>query len=64
MAIVVEVALPEPSLKILMVTSEVVPFAKAGGLGDMVAGLGGGRHTQGPQLRCRRSSSARATTCG
>ena len=39
MAIAAEVALAETSLKILMITSEVVPFAKAGGLGDMVAAL-------------------------
>ncbi len=29
----------EPALKVLMVTSEVVPFAKTGGLGDMVGAL-------------------------
>jgi starch synthase len=50
-AIVVEVALPEPSLKILMVTSEVFPFAKAGGLGDMVAALSSEIHRQNHDVR-------------
>jgi starch synthase len=34
-----EVAVAETRFKILMVTSEVVPFAKAGGLGDMESAL-------------------------
>ena len=40
-----------PSLKILMVTSEVVPFAKAGGLGDMVAALSAELQRQGHDVR-------------
>jgi starch synthase len=51
LAIKVEVPLPEPSLKILMITSEVVPFAKAGGLGDMVAALSAELHRQGHDVR-------------
>ncbi len=39
------------SLKILMVTSEVVPFAKAGGLGDMVAALSSELSRQGHDVR-------------
>jgi len=50
-AIVVEVALPEPGLKILMISSEVVPFAKAGGLGDMVAALSAELQRQGNDVR-------------
>ena len=38
-------------LKILMVTSEVVPFAKAGGLGDMVGALAGELRRQGHDVR-------------
>lgn len=51
MAIVVEVVLAETNLKILMVTSEVVPFAKAGGLGDMVAALSAELFRQGHDVR-------------
>jgi starch synthase len=43
--------LAEPNLKILMVTSEVVPFAKAGGLGDMVAALSNELSRQGHDVR-------------
>ena len=46
-----EVPLAEPNLKILMVTSEVVPFAKAGGLGDMVAALSSELARQGHDVR-------------
>ena len=46
-----EVTLDAPSLKILMVTSEVVPFAKAGGLGDMVAALSAELRRQGHDVR-------------
>ncbi len=41
----------ETNLKILMVTSEVVPFAKAGGLGDMVAALSAELSRQGHDVR-------------
>jgi starch synthase len=50
-ALIGEVALPEPGLKILMVTSEVFPFAKAGGLGDMVAALSSELRRQGNDVR-------------
>jgi starch synthase len=46
-----EVVLAEASLKILMITSEVVPFAKAGGLGDMVAALAAELSRQGHDVR-------------
>jgi len=46
-----EVTLDRSSLKILMVTSEVVPFAKAGGLGDMVAALSAELSRQGYDVR-------------
>jgi starch synthase len=46
-----EVALAVSSLKILMITSEVVPFAKAGGLGDMVAALAAELSRQGHDVR-------------
>ena len=51
MTFVVEVTLNAPSLKILMITSEVVPFAKAGGLGDMVAALSAELRRQGHDVR-------------
>ena len=51
MRIIEEVNLDEASLKILMVTSEVVPFAKAGGLGDMVAALSAELQRQGHDVR-------------
>ena len=38
-------------LKVLMVTSEVVPFAKTGGLGDMVAALAAELSRQGHDVR-------------
>ena len=38
-------------MKVLMVTSEVVPFAKAGGLGDMVAALAAELSRQGHDVR-------------
>ena len=41
----------DSGLKILMVTSEVVPFAKAGGLGDMVAALAAELSRQGHDVR-------------
>jgi len=43
--------LAENNLKILMVTSEVVPFAKAGGLGDMVGALSAELCRQGHDVR-------------
>ncbi len=43
--------MPSAGLKILMVTSEVVPFAKAGGLGDMVAALSAELQRQGHDVR-------------
>jgi starch synthase len=45
------VALANSNLKILMVTSEVVPFAKAGGLGDMVGALSAELYRQGHDVR-------------
>ena len=39
--------MPSNNLKILMVTSEIVPFAKAGGLGDMVGALSAELSRQG-----------------
>ena len=41
----------ETGLKVLMVTSEVVPFAKAGGLGDMVGALSSELARQGHDVR-------------
>ena len=41
----------ESHLKVLMVTSEVVPFAKAGGLGDMVGALASELSGQGHDVR-------------
>ena len=41
----------DSNLKILMITSEVVPFAKAGGLGDMVAALSAELSRQGHDVR-------------
>jgi len=41
----------ESGLKVLMVTSEVVPFAKTGGLGDMVAALASELSRQGHDVR-------------
>ena len=41
----------DSGLKILMITSEVVPFAKAGGLGDMVAALSAELFRQGHDVR-------------
>ena len=41
----------DAGLKILMVTSEVVPFAKAGGLGDMVAALSAELQRRGHDVR-------------
>ncbi len=43
--------MPDDNLKVLMVTSEVVPFAKAGGLGDMVAALCAELSRQGHDVR-------------
>jgi starch synthase len=45
------VVLADTKFKILMVTSEVVPFAKAGGLGDMVAALSAELGRQGHDVR-------------
>jgi len=47
----VEVRVEESGLKVLMITSEVVPFAKAGGLGDMVAALAAELARQGHDVR-------------
>ncbi len=41
----------DAGLKILMVTSEAVPFAKAGGLGDMVSALSAELQRQGHEVR-------------
>ncbi len=41
----------DSGLKVLMVTSEVVPFAKAGGLGDMVGALSSELGRQGHDVR-------------
>jgi starch synthase len=41
----------DSGFKVLMVTSEVVPFAKAGGLGDMVAALAAELSRQGHDVR-------------
>ena len=38
-------------MKILMISSEVLPFAKAGGLGDMVAALSAELARQGHDVR-------------
>lgn len=46
-----EVAVLDSAFKVLMVTSEVVPFAKAGGLGDMVSALAGELALQGHDVR-------------
>jgi len=46
-----EVSVAEGGLKVLMVTSEVVPFAKAGGLGDMVGALSSELAHQGHDVR-------------
>ena len=43
--------MPDSGLKILMITSEVVPFAKAGGLGDMVAALSAELQHKGNDVR-------------
>ena len=43
--------MPGSNLKILMITSEVVPFAKAGGLGDMVGALSAELSRQGHDVR-------------
>jgi starch synthase len=46
-----EVGVAQAGLKVLMVTSEVVPFAKAGGLGDMVGALASELRRQGHDVR-------------
>jgi starch synthase len=46
-----EALVPDDNLKILMITSEVVPFAKAGGLGDMVGALSAELSRQGHDVR-------------
>jgi starch synthase len=46
-----EVGVAKVGLKVLMVTSEVVPFAKAGGLGDMVGALASELGRQGHDVR-------------
>ena len=46
-----EVAVVDSGLKVLMVTSEIVPFAKAGGLGDMVSALASELAIQGHDVR-------------
>ena len=38
-------------MKIMMISSEVMPFAKAGGLGDMVAALSRELVRQGHEVR-------------
>jgi starch synthase len=45
------VGVEDSGLKVLMVTSEIVPFAKAGGLGDMVAALAAELSRQGHDVR-------------
>jgi starch synthase len=40
-----------PRMKVLMISSEVLPFAKAGGLGDMVAALSAELARQGHDVR-------------
>jgi len=45
------VSVAASGLKVLMVTSEVVPFAKAGGLGDMVGALASEIRRQGHEVR-------------
>jgi len=46
-----EAPVTDSGLKVLMVTSEVVPFAKTGGLGDMVAALASELARQGHDVR-------------
>lgn len=46
-----EANVADSGLRVLMVTSEVVPFAKAGGLGDMVGALASELRRQGHDVR-------------